>query len=170
MTTAQSPELIKSMSNTALHQLDLMLDYANKAKGFGLVLDLCENLYKEAKKTAPPLGAWATVGWSPITLIESKVPGFLKEHLDGSKEFLVSNQDEAALDELKSVLALAFDNGGFERLVEVCEDFSKRARKSQKASPEIALNMWIHTQWKGLDFMESKVPGCTVNFASKYRD
>jgi len=64
----------------------------------------------------------------------------------------------AGFHNLKLALEMAFDNGGFDAVLAVCKDITDGAKKTDRIK-----GVWAATEWRGLDFIESKFPGATLN-------
>jgi hypothetical protein len=66
----------------------------------------------------------------------------------------------SAMFKLKLALDVAFDHGGFDAVIAVCNDLTKGAAKTNRP-----VGIWADVEWRGLDFLEAKFPGCTRNLA-----
>lgn len=74
--------------------------------------------------------------------------------------------DKTALSHLQNILNLATNIGGFDLALEVCKDVAKQAKKERKRDSGSILCIWFFTRYRGIDFLESKYPGCSSNFSS----
>lgn len=78
---------------------------------------------------------------------------------------IIDTMSGSAMLKLKLALDIAFDNGGFEAVISVCKHIADGAAKTDRP-----VGIWADAEWRGLDFLESKMPGCTVNFAKYIPD
>ena len=78
---------------------------------------------------------------------------------------IIDTMSGSAMLKLKLALDIAFDNGGFEAVISVCKHIADGAARTARP-----VGIWADAEWRGLDFLESRMPGCTANFAKYIPD
>lgn len=71
---------------------------------------------------------------------------------------VINMMSASALLKLKVALDIALDNGGFETVIDVCKNLVHGAAKTKRP-----VGIWADAEWRGFDFLESRLPGCTKN-------
>ena len=69
----------------------------------------------------------------------------------------------SAFIKFKVALEIAFEHGGFDAVIAVCNDLTAGAAKTDRP-----VGIWAETEWKGLDFLNSKFPDSTKKLGAYY--